>query len=135
MEVLFMSDIQENLKELIKKATLKAYKNEEFTKDIMVEIPRDPTIADYSTNIAMRLAKELKKNPAVIAEEIVKELKLICKDVETIEVARPGFINFKMKKTALANTINTIVDAGDNYGHNNVGNGLRILVEYVSANP
>ncbi len=130
-----MSDIQENLKELIKKATLKAYKNEEFTKDIMVEIPRDPTIADYSTNIAMRLAKELKKNPAVIAEEIVKELKPICKDVDTIEVAKPGFINFKMKKTALANTINTIVDAGDNYGHNNVGNGLRILVEYVSANP
>lgn len=130
-----MSDIQENLKELIKKATLKAYKNEDYTKDIMVEIPRDPTIADYSTNIAMRLAKILKKNPAVIAEEIVKELKPICKDAESIEIAKPGFINFKMKKSALANTINSIIAVGDNYGHNNVGNGLRILVEYVSANP
>jgi len=130
-----MSNIQENLKELIKKALVSVYKNEDYSNDIMVEIPRDPTIADYSTNIAMRLAKELKKNPAVIAEEIVKELKLICKDVETIEVARPGFINFKMKKTALANTINTIIDAGDKFGHNNVGNGLHILVEYVSANP
>src|SRR5574344_3124477 len=108
-----MSNIQENLKELIKKALVSVYKNEEASNDIMVEIPRDPTIADYSTNIAMRLAKELKKNPAVIAEEIVKELKPICKDVDTIEVARPGFINFKMKKTALANTINTIVDAGE----------------------
>jgi len=130
-----MSDIQESLKELIKNATLKVYKNEDYTKDIMVEIPRDPTIADYSTNIAMRLAKILKKNPAIIAKEIVKELKPICKDAESIEIANPGFINFKMKKAALANTINTIVTAGDNYGHNNVGNGLRILVEYVSANP
>lgn len=130
-----MSNIQENLKELIKKALLSVYKNKDYENDIMVEIPRDPTIADYSTNIAMRLAKELKKNPAVIAEEIVRELKLICGDVETIEIARPGFINFKMKKTALANTINTIIDAGDRFGYNNVGNGLHILVEYVSANP
>jgi len=130
-----MSNIQENLKELIKEAVIKVYKNEEYTKEIMVEIPRDPTIADYSTNIAMRLTKILKKNPMVIAEEIVKALKPICKDVEGIEVAKPGFINFKMKKTALANTINTVLDAGSNYGHNNVGNGLRILVEYVSANP
>jgi len=130
-----MSNIQENLKELIKEAVIKVYKNDEYTKEIMVEIPRDPTIADYSTNIAMRLAKILKKNPMVIAEEIVKALKPICKDVESIEVAKPGFINFKMKKTALANTINTVLDAGSNYGHNNVGNGLRILVEYVSANP
>ena len=131
-----MSEINEVLKNYIKEATLNAFdNNEEFTKDIVVEIPRDPKIADYSTNIAMRLAKPLKMNPMAIAEKIVIELKNVCKGVDSIEVARPGFINFKIEKTALASSINTIIEAGEKYGQNNVGKGEKYNVEYVSANP
>jgi arginyl-tRNA synthetase len=130
-----MSDIQNELRNYIKEATLNVYKNEDFVKDIVVEIPRDPTIADYSTNVAMRLAKPLKSNPMMIAEKIVDELKKIAKGVDKIEIAKPGFINFKMSKTALADSINMIIDAGDKFGENNIGGGEKVNVEYVSANP
>jgi len=130
-----MNDIQENLRKYIKDATLRVYGNEDYVKDILVEIPRDTKIADYSTNIAMKLAKELKQNPFDIATKIVEELKKEDFGVEKIEIARPGFINFTMRKDTLANCINYIVDHKETYGHNNIGNGLRILVEYVSANP
>ena len=131
-----MSDMQSTLKEYVKQATLNVYQNEEFVKDIVVEIPRDPDMADYATTIAMRLAKPLKINPMVIAEKIVEELKKVAKDYESIEAVRPGFINFKMKKSALADSINGIINAGENYGQNDIGkNEPKINLEYVSANP
>jgi len=130
-----MADIYENLKNFIKTATLNAFNNEEFVNDIVVEIPRDAKIADYSTNIAMRLAKPLKQNPMDIATKIVEELNKIAVGIETIEIARPGFINFKMKKSALGNVINDIFEKGDDYGRNNVGKGVKLDYEYVSANP
>lgn len=130
-----MSDIYENLKSYIKEATLNAFNNEEFTKNIVVEIPRDAKIADYSTNIAMRLAKSLKQNPFDIANKIVEELNKVCKGVDSIEVARPGFINFKMKKSALGNIINEILNKGDEFGRNSIGKGTKLIYEYVSANP
>jgi len=131
-----MSDMQQTLKEYVKQATLNVYQNEDFVKDIVVEIPRDPSIADYATTIAMRLAKPLKTNPMVIAEKLVEELKKVAKDYESIEAVRPGFINFKMKKSALADSINVIIAAGDKYGHNDVGKAYpKTNLEYVSANP
>ena len=131
-----MSDMQSTLKEYVKQATLNVYQNEEFVKDIVVEIPRDPDMADYATTIAMRLAKPLKTNPMVIAEKIVEELKKVAKDYESIEAVRPGFINFKMKKSALADSINGIINAGETYGQNETGkNEPKINLEYVSANP
>lgn len=130
-----MVEIADKLREYIKEATIKAFGNEEYADNIVVEIPRNPEIADYSTNIAMRLTKVLKQNPFDIATKIVEELKKVSEGIDEISVARPGFINFKMNKTTLSNIINTIIEKGDKYGHNNSGNGLRILVEYVSANP
>ncbi len=131
-----MSDMQSTLKEYVKQATLNVYQNEEFAKDIVVEIPRDPSMADYATTIAMRLAKPLKTSPMIIAEKIVEELKKISKDYNSIEAVKPGFINFKMKKSALADSINAIINAGETYGHNDTGiNEPKINLEYVSANP
>lgn len=102
---------------------------------IMIEIPKDNSKGDYSTNIAMRLTKIVRQNPQIIAKALVEKLQQKVKDADKIEIAGPGFINFWIKKTTLANVINTVIDAGDDYGKNDSGHGLRILVEYVSANP
>ena len=102
---------------------------------VMIEIPKDNTKGDYSTNIAMRLTKMLKRKPQEIAAEIVEGLNACVIEADKIEIAGPGFINFWIKKDTLANVINTVVSEGDKYGHNNSGNGYPVLVEYVSANP
>ena len=102
---------------------------------IMIEIPKDNTKGDYSTNIAMRLTKVLKRRPQEIAQEIREELLKQLGFVSEIEIAGPGFINFWLKKDAMADIINTVIDAKDDYGHSEAGNGLKVLEEYVSANP
>ena len=102
---------------------------------IMVEIPKDTSNGDYSTNVAMRLTKALGKRPQEIATELKEELLNRCSDIESIDIAGPGFINFWIKKTSLANTINTVIDMGDEYGSSNSGKGIKVLEEYVSANP
>ncbi|MCI6272647.1 MAG: arginine--tRNA ligase [Erysipelotrichaceae bacterium] len=101
---------------------------------VMVEIPKSNANGDYSSNVAMRLSKALKKAPVMIASEIKEELEKV-ETIEKIEIAGPGFMNFWIKKDELASIINTIISKGSNYGENNVGNGTRILMEYVSANP
>ena len=102
---------------------------------VMIEIPRDNSNGDYSTNIAMRLTKVLKRRPQEIAEEIKDALLQNCDDVDKIEIAGPGFINFWMKKDSIANVINTVINMGDRYGESDSGKGVKYLEEYVSANP
>lgn len=102
---------------------------------VMIEIPKDSNNGNYSSNIAMRLTKILKRKPQEIAEEIKQELIKKIDEIETIEIAGPGFINFWIKQTALADIINTILDKKEEYGSSNVGKGRRVLEEYVSANP
>ncbi len=130
-----MSELENKLKSAIEEAVQESF---DYTPDagiIMLEKPKDKANGDYSTNIAMRLTKALRQKPQDIAKAIVDSLASKLADAEKIEIAGPGFINFHMKKAALANIINTIIDAGDSYGSNNVGNGLKVNVEFVSANP
>lgn len=102
---------------------------------IMLEIPKDNRNGDYSSNIAMRLTKQLKRKPqeiaGIIKDALLQELDII----EDIEIAGPGFINFRLKKESMADIINTIIDMKDDYGSSNTGKGQKILEEYVSANP
>ncbi|MBQ1341055.1 MAG: arginine--tRNA ligase, partial [Erysipelotrichaceae bacterium] len=104
-------------------------------KMVMIEIPKDNSNGDYSTNLAMRLTKLLRRRPQEIAAEIKEEILSRLSEVENIEIAGPGFINFWIRKDAMANVINNIIAQGDNYGHTNTGNGVKYLEEYVSANP
>jgi arginyl-tRNA synthetase len=83
----------------------------------------------------MRLAKTLRRNPLQIAEEITSRLTGKLPEASSIEVARPGFINFRLTQSALSSCINHVIDADENYGKNETGKGRRILVEWVSANP
>ncbi|MGL5979125.1 MAG: arginine--tRNA ligase [Erysipelotrichaceae bacterium] len=103
--------------------------------DVVIEIPKDASHGDYATNLAMRLTKEVKQNPRLVAESLIAKLDRDASNVEEATIAGPGFINFRINKTSLANVIGTILNADTTYGQNNVGNNERVNVEYVSANP
>lgn len=124
--------MKEKLIELI--ASVLTASNIEFDKEnIVIEVPKDNSHGDYATNVAMQLAGTLKANPREIADNLVKELK--SDFINKVEIAGPGFINFYVKNDYLYKNINTILEQKEEYGKCNVGNGLKINVEYVSANP
>ena len=130
-----MNNIEQSLTSAIAKAVNDVYGMEPEAGLVMVEIPKDTANGDYSTNIAMRLPKLVHKAPQEIAKAIVEKLEQSLDNVETIEIAGPGFINFRMKKTAISSIINTVLEKGAKYGQNYSGKRESVLVEYVSANP
>ena len=129
-----MSEIEQGIITAIIKSCNNLY--EEFDQNlVMIEIPKDASNGDYSTNIAMRLAKSLHKSPRVIAQEIVDELKKTMDGVEKINVAGPGFINLFMEKGVMSSVIPSILKQNDKYGYTDFGKGIKYNIEYVSANP
>ncbi|MGG3987144.1 arginine--tRNA ligase [Bacillus smithii] len=128
--------IQEQLKSEIKAAVLKAgLASEEELPAIVLETPKDKAHGDYSTNIAMQLARIAKKPPRQIADEIKNQFDRSQASVKEIEIAGPGFINFFMDHHYLTKLIPAILEAKDRYGESNAGAGQKIQVEFVSANP
>lgn len=130
-----MSDISVKICDVIKQSVNEAFSLEVEDQMVMVERPRDPKMGDYSTNIAMRLAKSLHKKPVDIANELIEVLKKNLTEASEVSVAGPGFINFKINESALSACINQIIDAGKDYGKSEFGKHEKLLVEYVSANP
>ena len=130
-----MNEIETKLHQSIKEVVNDRFNYNPEDGLVMIETPKDNSNGDYSTNIAMRLTKILHQNPQIIAKTIVEGLTKKLDDVDKIEIAGPGFINFWIKKTALADIINTAISLNEDFGKNDSGNGLKILVEYVSANP
>ena len=119
-----MNDFGSKIYDAAKKAVKEVYDLEPDTK-----------LGDYSTSIAMKLSRTLRRNPMEIAEPLTAKLAELLPECESITVARPGFINFKLKQSALAAVINDVIAAGDDYGKNESGKGKRQLLEWVSANP
>lgn len=103
--------------------------------EIQTEAPKIASHGDASTNIAMMLAKPLKNNPRVIAHLIVDNLKYDDKRISTVEIAGPGFINFRFAEDYLFNELANVLKSGEHYGKSNSLAGKKILVEFVSANP
>ena len=99
-----------------------------------VEPPRDTTHGDLATNAAMVLAKPAKTNPRALAEALAGELGKL-DEVAQASVAGPGFINLLLTDAAWRDELTQIAAAGDDYGRSTSGNGVRVNVEYVSANP
>ncbi|NLW15226.1 MAG: arginine--tRNA ligase, partial [Erysipelothrix sp.] len=129
-----MNFIENNLIEGIKVSLKDLFDYDVADNFIMLEIPQRTEQGDYASNVAMRLTKELKKNPREIAQAIVdsvKDLDMISK----VEVAGPGFINFFIKPEVLAKVIDNVLEQGATFGSSKAGNGEKVLVEYVSANP
>ncbi|MDO5440525.1 MAG: arginine--tRNA ligase [Erysipelotrichaceae bacterium] len=129
-----MNKIENNLIDLIKASLKEKYGLDVDNSLVMIEIPKDKANGDYSTNIAMRLAKELKKAPVMIANEL-KEVLEKSDLLERVDVAGPGFINFIVNKGELSGVISNILKQEDNYGSNDKYKDVTINVEYVSVNP
>jgi arginyl-tRNA synthetase len=110
----------------------------ELQPNVTLERPRDPSHGDIACNIAMQLAKPLKKNPRELAQAIVDA---VLADparqglVEAVELAGPGFINVRVSAAAKQAVVKSILNEGDQFGKNSVGSGKKVMVEFVSANP
>ncbi len=103
--------------------------NVEFTPD--VTRPDSTDHGDWSSNCAMALAKQMKKAPRMVADEILKNLDLSM--FSKVEVVGPGFMNFFLKPEIVMEFVNDA--CADGFGRSTLGNGKRIMVEFVSANP
>jgi arginyl-tRNA synthetase len=131
-----VEQVKTKLKEEIKAAVLKAgLAAEEQIPDVVLEIPKEKTHGDYSTNMAMQLARVAKRAPRAIAEELIAHFDRSKASIEKIELAGPGFINFYMNNSYLTDLIPTILKADEKYGETTVGGGQKVQVEFVSANP
>ncbi|MGE6377252.1 arginine--tRNA ligase, partial [Peribacillus muralis] len=131
-----VNEVQEKLKEEIRAAVIKAgLAAEEQIPNVVLELPREKTHGDYSTNMAMQLTKIAKKAPKMIAEAIIENFDNSKASIEKIEIAGPGFINFYMNNSYLTELIPAILEADGTYGESDFGKGEKIQIEFVSANP
>ena len=103
--------------------------------EIHLEAPKDPTHGDASTNLAMMLAKPLRNNPRAIATQLVEGLTYDERKIATVEIAGPGFINFRYAEDYLFDELETIITEGAEYGKSASNSGKKIQIEFVSANP
>lgn len=108
--------------------------NEELPQFI-IEIPANKANGDYSSNIAMAGARAFKKAPRMIAQSIVDHINLEGTLFERVEIAGPGFLNFFLSQTYYSEIIKDVFACGENYGKSDFGEGKKVLVEFVSANP
>jgi len=103
--------------------------------EFVLERPRDTGHGDLATNLAMVLAKRERANPRKTAERVIEELHLSPDLVAKTEIAGPGFINFWLALDQLASVHRAILEQGARYGRSTAGAGLKVNVEFVSANP
>jgi arginyl-tRNA synthetase len=131
-----VANVQQALKEEIKQAIIQSgLVSKSDLPDILLETPKDKNHGDYSTNVAMQLARSAKKSPRAIAEAIIANLNSEGSTVQKVEIAGPGFINFLLNNAYLVDLIPVILEEGSKYGSSNIGEGEKIQVEFVSANP
>jgi arginyl-tRNA synthetase len=131
-----VEQVQSKLKDEIRAAVVKAnLATEDQIPDVILEIPKEKAHGDYSTNMAMQLARVAKKAPRVIAEALIENFDRSKASIEKMEMAGPGFINFYMNNAYLTDLIPTVLDAGEQYGETTVGGKQKVQVEFVSANP
>lgn len=120
--------INEIVKDMMKEAGVESEVN--FT----LVIPEKEEHGDFACNVAMQLVRHLKKNPKVVAEEIINKLQDKMNNSLQCEIAGPGFINIKIGASWYAETVMDIIN-NEKYFHNNTGGGKKAMVEFVSANP
>jgi len=127
--------MEQYLQQIIRDALAKVGVSKEDIPSIKIETPKDASHGDAATNIAMLLAKTLKKNPRKIAADIVENLKTDSAKITGTSVAGPGFINFIYADNYLYDELHSILTSGSEYGKTHIYEGERVLVEFVSANP
>lgn len=129
-------EVEETLKNEIKRAIIQSgLASEAKIPQIMLEKPKEKSHGDFAANIAMQLARVAKMAPRKIAEQIVEQIDEDKANIEKIEIAGPGFINFFLKQDFLYELIDTVLEQKDEYGKSDFGKNKRIQVEFVSVNP
>ena len=103
--------------------------------DVQLERPRDPAHGDLATNVALTLASRLKRPPRKIAEELAGTLDVSSAGVTAVEVAGPGFLNFRLAAGALGEGLRDVLKLDESFGRSSEGAGERVMLEWVSANP
>lgn len=103
--------------------------------EFIIEVPANKANGDYSSNAAMAGARAFKKAPRMIAESIVKYLDLSDTVFDRVEIAGPGFLNFFLSQKYYSEILKDVFACGENYGKSDYGQGKKVLVEFVSANP
>jgi arginyl-tRNA synthetase len=101
----------------------------------LIERPRESAHGDWATNAAMLLARSLRKKPREIADALLKEIDQSRAGLSAVEIAGPGFINFRVAASSMGKGLAAIVAAGERFGPAEVGGGKPVNVEFVSANP
>ena len=127
--------IEKILKDAAQKAISAGALCEAELPPFKVEVPADRKNGDYAVNAAMVWARSFKSNPRAIAETLMANADLSDTFIEKYEIAGPGFINFFLSDKYYANIVSDVIEKGDSYGKSNYGEGKRVLVEFVSANP
>lgn len=131
--------MKEAIKKLICSALEQAHAKGDLTfaamPDIIIERPRDEKHGDFSSTVAMALAKAEKKNPRDIAQMLCGYLMNIDAQVESVDVAGPGFINLKMSRQFFLERLLTVAELKEDFGKSDIGGNEKILLEFVSANP
>lgn len=134
-----VKEVENKLNEAIALAVEKATQNGDLPETEMpkfiIEKPADKKNGDFSSNIAMAGARAYHQAPRMIAEAIVKNFSLDGGYIDRCEIAGPGFINFYLSDKYYGDVLKDIVSSGDNYGRSDYGEGKKMLVEFVSANP
>jgi len=131
-----IENAKEKLQNLIKSSLIRCgYDYDIDVNEIEIFEPKEKEHGEFTTNIAMKAAGKLKSNPRSIATSIVENLNTEGSNIERVEIAGPGFINFYMNNEYFADVIKGIIDAKENYGRSDIGKGQKVMVEFVSANP
>ncbi len=134
-----MKDIITEIKNQITQAISKSVESisDNALKDIEIEIetPKEKEHGDFSSNIAMKLARVLKTNPRAIAQKITDGIETDGTYIDKIEIAGAGFINFYLSPQWLYDGLMLAYNLKGDFGKTNIGNGRKVMVEFVSANP
>ncbi|CAM1648270.1 Arginyl tRNA synthetase N-terminal domain [Bartonella apis] len=129
------NEFEQKIKELLQHSDIKTKDGSPLDLSRMsIEAPRDPSHGDLATNAAMVLSKSVGCNPRALAEKIATLLETD-KDIESVNVAGPGFINLRLTDGFWRNVLKTIIKSGSSFGRSELGLGKKVNVEYVSANP
>lgn len=130
--------IREDIRQVILEAVRRAQADQQIPPvaipDVLVERPANEAHGDYASSLALRMARAARMAPMAIASTVATHMSLP-ESIAAVQVAEPGFMNFHLSPGWLARQVDGVIAAGPSYGAIDVGQGRRVQVEYVSANP
>jgi len=136
---LLVAKTKEQIKECIKSAAEAVLTEKGITDvtlpDFVIEVPANREHGDYAINAAMVWARAFKSAPRAIAEALMEKCDFGGTYIKSYEIAGPGFINLFLNDSYYADIVADVIEKGEDYGKSNYGEGKRVLVEFVSANP